>query len=96
MAEKEYVTEAIATKEEHIKELENLLQEWATATNDKRGKFGEYLSAEAIQATLENQTKLLPQLQGSHNRLFHEIETVRLRLSIAWESITAAEAREKE
>ena len=95
IAEKEYVTEAIETKEKHIKELEHLLEAWATATNDERDKFGDYRSAEAIQATLENQTELLTALQGSHNRLGHDIETGKLRMCMAWESVAAAKAKEK-
>ena len=68
---------------------------WATATNDERDKFGDYRSAEAIQATLENQTELLTALQGSHNRLGHDIETGKLRMCMAWESVAAAKAKEK-
>ena len=95
IAERERVTEAIAMKEEHIKTLEHVLHGWATATMADRCQFGDYSTEEAIQHTLLTQTESLPPLQGSHNALGYEIETVKLRMCMAWETIETAEAHKK-
>ena len=95
IAERERVTEAITMKENHIKALEGVLNKWAAATNADRSQFGDYSSEEALQNALLTQTNALPPLQGSHAILGYEIETVKLQMCTAWETIEAAKVQDK-
>lgn len=96
IAEREWTTETMAMKAAHINEMQQALNSWETTTTDERRKFGDYYDQEDIEETLLGQTTLLKKMRGCHNRLGHDIEVGRLRISMIWESIEAAKEKDKE